>query len=598
MKICNKSTISKLCLMLTILVSGCTKTTSPQKEIALRLEPGPDNPRNSEGDFIQLKDGRILFVYTHFTGGSGDNASAGLAGRFSTDNGRTWSKEDTPVLSNEGDMNTMSVSLIRLSDERIALFYLRKNSETDCRPYMRISDDEAETWGEAKLCIAPIGYYVMNNDRVVRLKNGRILLPVALHQSPQMERSRGAHIMCYYSDDEGENWHQSNQVPNPGKIVLQEPGIVELKNGELMIFCRSDAGSQHLAFSKNQGINWSEIQPGPIRSPMSPASIERLPATGDLLLVWNNNYDASDGDGGLRTPFTLAVSEDEGKTWVKTKNVEGDPQGWYCYTAIEFVDNTVLLGHCAGNRRQFNGLETTQITRLNLDWIYSDPTPDPFIISDKDGLVVLGCPLPESEIHFTLDANPPDKSSPRYEQPIHVTKTTTLSMQAFHSDRTPSAIINASVGSDVFQEPPDPAIKTKPGLFCNYYEGEAWVVNDISKLPLIKTFIVPEVSIEQKQSNENFAFIFQGYIKIPADGRYTFFIASNDGSRLNLNGEKFIDNDGPHAIKEVSNATSLRQGIHEFELMYFQTGGESDLKIFWAGPEFGKRELEAAVLFH
>jgi len=76
----------------------------PGKEITLRLEPSPGNPRNSEGDFIQLKDGRILFVYTHFTGGSGDHASAFLAGRFSDDGGKNWSSESLTVFPNEGTM--------------------------------------------------------------------------------------------------------------------------------------------------------------------------------------------------------------------------------------------------------------------------------------------------------------------------------------------------------------------------------------------------------------------------------------------------------------------------------------------------------------
>src|SRR5256885_2346681 len=60
----------------------------------LVLAPGPGNPRNSEGDFIRLKSGRLLFVYTHFTGGSGDAASAFLASRFSDDAGKTWSDKD------------------------------------------------------------------------------------------------------------------------------------------------------------------------------------------------------------------------------------------------------------------------------------------------------------------------------------------------------------------------------------------------------------------------------------------------------------------------------------------------------------------------
>jgi hypothetical protein len=48
------------------------------------LPPGPGNPRNSEGAFISLKDGTLLFVYTHFTGGGADNATAHLAARSST----------------------------------------------------------------------------------------------------------------------------------------------------------------------------------------------------------------------------------------------------------------------------------------------------------------------------------------------------------------------------------------------------------------------------------------------------------------------------------------------------------------------------------
>ena len=100
----------------------------------LALAPGPGNPRNSEGDFIQLKDGRWLFIYTHFTAGADDHAKAHLASRESSDGGRTWSDKDKIVVSNEGGFNVMSVSLLRLKSGEIALFYLRKNSLQDCRP--------------------------------------------------------------------------------------------------------------------------------------------------------------------------------------------------------------------------------------------------------------------------------------------------------------------------------------------------------------------------------------------------------------------------------------------------------------------------------
>ncbi|MBA7571657.1 hypothetical protein ES708_13423 [subsurface metagenome] len=119
--------------LIMLLLIGCTACNTNQpfsgesgKEITLRLEPQQGNPRNSEGDFIQLKDGRILFIYTHFTGGSGDHACAYLAGRYSSDGGKTWTKEDVIILPNEGGMNIMSVSLLRLNNGELALFYLRK----------------------------------------------------------------------------------------------------------------------------------------------------------------------------------------------------------------------------------------------------------------------------------------------------------------------------------------------------------------------------------------------------------------------------------------------------------------------------------------
>lgn len=366
--------ISILFSLIVVLLTSCNnkqikKSEDSGNQVVLRLEATSDNPRNSEGDFIQLKDGRIFFIYTKFTGGSGDHANAHLVSRYSNDKGKTWSNEDVLVVSNEGAMNVMSVSLLRLNDGRIALFYLRKNSTSSCIPYMRISEDETVTWSEPKRCIDSEGYYVLNNDRVIQLKSGRLLLPVALHAPTEKGIHPKATIYCYYTDNNGISWTKGPAVENPENITLQEPGVIELMNGRIMMFCRTDEGVQYISYSKNKGESWTTIKPGNIISPRSPASIERIPETGDLLLVWNNNLLTPEDQ--KRTPFNLAISKDEGKTWSNIKAVESDPDGWYCYTAIDFIDDFVLLGHCAGNRKLYNGLETTQITRLSLNWIYN-----------------------------------------------------------------------------------------------------------------------------------------------------------------------------------------------------------------------------------
>ncbi len=346
-------------------------------ERVLNIPPGPNNPRNSEGDFIRLKDGRLLFVYTHFVGGAADHSQAFLAGRYSSDNGKTWSKEDVTIVANEGTQNVMSVSLLRLEDGRIALFYARKNSLKDCRAYLRTSSDEGKSWSAARLCITDeVGYYVLNNDRVIQLASGRLVMPVALHNKEGFEKPDwNGFVMCYLSDDGGKTWRRSKSelIANDGagkRLISQEPGVVELKDGRVLLFSRSNAGSQLISYSGDGGETWSKLTTSNIVSPVSPATIERIPRTGDLLLVWNNHQDVAAEYRGKRTPLNVAISRDDGKTWERVRTLEDNPHGWYCYTALEFVDGDVLLGHCAGDRRRNNGLAETQITRFSLDWLY------------------------------------------------------------------------------------------------------------------------------------------------------------------------------------------------------------------------------------
>ncbi|MEI6140122.1 MAG: sialidase family protein [Mariniphaga sp.] len=365
-----------LIIVLSISILICSgfkpKPDEKGKAIVLKLEPGPNNPRNSEGDFISLKNHRILFVYSHYTGDNGgDHSPAYLAGRFSNDGGKTWSPDDVKIVEQEGTMNVMSVSLLRLQDRKIALFYLKKNSTTDCIPMVRFSTDEAKTWSDPIACITDkSGYFVLNNSRVIQLKSGRILMAVNLYKTPEGSPLNQGSLWSYYSDDNGITWKSGIEIGNQNKFLTQEPGIVELKNRDIFMIIRSDIGFQCSSVSKDKGVTWSPVEPTNIKSPVSPASIKRIPSTGDLLMVWNNNGGDDPTIKGKRTPLTIAVSQDEGKTWGKIKNIEVDPDGWYCYTAIHFIKKDVLLGYCAGNRPKGTGLAVTQITKLSLKWFY------------------------------------------------------------------------------------------------------------------------------------------------------------------------------------------------------------------------------------
>lgn len=268
----------------------------------------------------------------------------------------------------------MSVSLLRLQSDELALFYLLKNSEHDCRPVMRLSRDEGETWGSPVLCVTDeVGYYVLNNDRTIQLKNGRLLLPLCLHSVQGAEKMdwQGT-LMCYLSDDDGKTWRRSKTAQKgydaAGKrITTQEPGVVELKDGRVMMFIRASGGCQYLAYSSDGGDTWSAPAASDIKSPVSPASIKRLPSTGDLLLVWNDHAHIPPSLANRRVPLSTAISKDDGKTWQHVKVLEGNPKGHYCYIAVYSVDDSVLFGYCA-----MSGLAHSRVTRIPVSWLYGD----------------------------------------------------------------------------------------------------------------------------------------------------------------------------------------------------------------------------------
>src|SRR5690606_11291870 len=112
---------------------------------------------------------------------------------------------------------------------------------------------------------------------------------VAQHNFPNGEFTGKGVVYCYFSEDEGKTWQSGEAVPNPDNITFQEPGLVFLKDNSLLMFIRTDLGTQLYSQSADMGKTWSQVSKSQLISPVSPATIERIPSTGDLLAVWNNN---------------------------------------------------------------------------------------------------------------------------------------------------------------------------------------------------------------------------------------------------------------------------------------------------------------------
>jgi len=341
-------------------------------ERLLDVAPGENNQRNSEGAFLSLSDGRIAWIYSRYRGTSAnDHAYAEIAAIF-------WDGSDFsgPVIlarpdAAAGETNYMSVSALRLKDGSAAIFYLIKYGSSASAYVMRRSTDELTTLGDPVSVLNPLypAYYVVNNDRVLRASDGRLIAPASWTASVMNYRGQGEHVwwkgkaVFYESRDDGASWRQlSDFLSIPGgahcRSGLQEPGLYELPGGVLCAYFRTDLGRQYESFSADGGATWSDPQPSAFTSPCSPMLIKRNPYSGKYFAVWNPTPESpfrylgtekpTVWTGG-RTPLVMAFSDD-GISFTDSQVIEDDPLGGFCYPALHFTGpDGFLLSYCAGS---------------------------------------------------------------------------------------------------------------------------------------------------------------------------------------------------------------------------------------------------------
>lgn len=137
------------------------------------------------------------------------------------------------------------------------------------------------------------------------------------------------------------------------------------------------------------------------------------------------------------------------------------------------------------------------------------------------------------------------------------------------------------------------------GLSYSYYHhSNLSVVSQIeTNGSLIRKGEINNFDFTIRDQDNQFAFIFEGFILIPEDGNYTFFTSSDDGSRLFINGNSLVNNDGTHGCQERSGTVALTAGFVQIKVAYFENGGGECLEVRWQGPGISKQFIPDEVLF-
>lgn len=299
----------------------------------------PELPRKSEGDVIELSDGRLLLVSMEFGGNGSDFAATRLVAHESSPDGLNWTGHRIITETLSGDMNVYSPNLIRAQDGGILLLFMRQHRPGVLTNHVWKSIDDGRTF-EPFSEFVPRSDFAICNATIKRLRSGRLLLPASPPVSGKPAEAGPYAATTLYSDDDGKTWKGSRsriELPMRGAM---EPHVEQAGDGRILMVMRNQMGKLYFSESTDDGVTWSVAMASSLKSPESCPELTRIPCTGDLLMIWNDSYDPMfRSHFGKRSPLASAVSKDNGRTWQRTRNIEADPARAFSNPGCRFTSD-------------------------------------------------------------------------------------------------------------------------------------------------------------------------------------------------------------------------------------------------------------------
>jgi putative heme-binding domain-containing protein len=140
----------------------------------------------------------------------------------------------------------------------------------------------------------------------------------------------------------------------------------------------------------------------------------------------------------------------------------------------------------------------------------------------------------------------------------------------------------------------------QPGIQVDYFHPAAnnVALETLAAMKPSESGIVPQIvmNVPQRKQADNFALRFTGNIRIPAPGKYSFFVASDDGSRIYIDDQLLVNNDRLQGMTEQGASVDLTAGLHKIVVTYFDNGGGDGLSVTWSGPGIQKQAIPAEQL--
>lgn len=252
----------------------------------------------------------------------------------------------------------------------------------------------------------------------------------------------------------------------------------------------------------------------------------------------------------------------------------------YCTFAI-FEDN-VMFKSIDHEGRMLDAFQMQKDKERNSSVAVLQP-PAPHVLAaatlfEKETVITLEAPFEDIAIHYTTDGSEPTRNSPRYSKPFALSNTAIVSTRSYTADGRASRVKRLSFRK-MAPLPAAKVKKTEPGLTIQYFEGSWKKLPDFTQLTPLKTSIVKQANLaEIGHRPDEFAVVLEGYVEITTAGVQTFYLNSDDGSKLFVDNQLVVDHDGDHSAIKKTGQIILASGKHKIRIEYLEVRGSQFLQ--------------------
>lgn len=239
--------------------------------------------------------------------------------------------------------------------------------------------------------------------------------------------------------------------------------------------------------------------------------------------------------------------------------------------------------------------------------LYKVPTPfgaDEKALITSKYILDLKPTIKNGKIFYTIDGYNPDETANFYRNPVTINipkgeyrtiKTIQISESGKRSSINKIIVRNPDVKPSFAIQP------KKNGIQFEYFTGTFKQVQDLElSKPVGSGILEGKISAEKWKTKlkRYIGLKFNGYIFIPETGNYTLSTLSDDGSKLFIDDELVVDNDGIHWMNEAYGAVTLEKGFHKINISYFDLTGGTILNCFIQKEGQKKEEISASQLYY